>query len=366
MNNTIRPFILKHKWDMISAIVVILLMYLYFRSKSVNENMNSIFHSMFDSVLDDIDVIKKIEREAISGVLKPNAPSTNSTNSTNSTANIKNTANANNTSTKAPSSNITITSISEDNAVNNAMMNDETILPNDLDIGQGSSLFRAVRVNGTKSIVGEVKLSTQIGQKGGEGTVYRCNVDNKVCKVYHKNKITNLRLAKLVEMQIKKLQIRGVCWPQELLYNKNGQFCGYLMSSANGDKLQTSVMHPKVIGDKFPQWKRKQLVLLCLSIVNIIDKLHKNDIIVGDINANNILLTTYNDVYFIDCDSFQIGKYPCPVGTPYFTPREIQGKKYSEFLRTKEHDMFAITTLVFMILFLGKPPYSVRGGGQSC
>lgn len=59
MNNTICPFILKRKWDMVSAAIVILLIYLYFRSKSVNENVNSIFHSMFDSVLDGIDVIKK-------------------------------------------------------------------------------------------------------------------------------------------------------------------------------------------------------------------------------------------------------------------------------------------------------------------
>ena len=44
---------------MVSAAIVILLIYLYFRSKSVNENVNSIFHSMFDSVLDGIDVIKK-------------------------------------------------------------------------------------------------------------------------------------------------------------------------------------------------------------------------------------------------------------------------------------------------------------------
>ena len=134
------------------------------------------------------------------------------------------------------------------------------------------------------------------------------------------------------------------------------------MNEAKGHKLQTSVMHPMIIKDKFPNWRRKQLVDLCISILEIVEKLHKSNIIIGDINANNILVADYNKVYFIDCDSFQIGPYPCPVGTPYFTPREIQGKKYSEFLRTKEHDMFAITTLFFMILFLGKPPYSAKGG----
>lgn len=240
---------------------------------------------------------------------------------------------------------------------------DETKMPNDVEIHDGSSLTRVSRTkDGKKNIIGKVVLQSQVGQRGGEGTVYKCNVTNKVCKIYHKDKITKFRLAKLLEMQAKNIKIKGICYPEELLYNEKGQFVGYLMNEAKGHKLQTSVMHPMIIKDKFPNWRRKQLVDLCMSILEIVEKLHKSNIIIGDINANNILVADYNKVYFIDCDSFQVGPYPCPVGTPYFTPREIQGKKYSEFLRTKEHDMFAITTLFFMILFLGKPPYSAKGG----
>lgn len=239
---------------------------------------------------------------------------------------------------------------------------DETKMPNDMEIHNGSSLTRVSRTkDGKKNIIGEVVLQS-VGQRGGEGTVYKCNIPNKVCKIYHKDKITKFRLAKLLEMQAKNIKIKGICYPEELLYNGKRQFVGYLMNEAKGHKLQTSVMYPMVIKDKFPNWRRKQLVDLCISILEIVEQLHKSNIIIGDINANNILVEDYNKVYFIDCDSFQIGPYPCPVGTPYFTPREIQGKKYSEFLRTKEHDMFAITTLFFMILFLGKPPYSAKGG----
>lgn len=239
---------------------------------------------------------------------------------------------------------------------------DEAKMPNDMEIHNGSSLTRVSRTkDGKKNIIGEVVLQS-VGQRGGEGTVYKCNIPNKVCKIYHKDKITKFRLAKLLEMQAKNIKIKGICYPEELLYNGKRQFVGYLMNEAKGHKLQTSVMYPMVIKDKFPNWRRKQLVDLCISILEIVEQLHKSNIIIGDINANNILVEDYNKVYFIDCDSFQIGPYPCPVGTPYFTPREIQGKKYSEFLRTKEHDMFAITTLFFMISFLGKPPYSAKGG----
>lgn len=241
---------------------------------------------------------------------------------------------------------------------------DETKMPNDMEIHNGSSLTRVSRTkDGKKNIIGKVVLQS-VGQRGGEGTVYKCNVTNKVCKIYHKDKITKFRLAKLLEMQAKNIKIKGICYPEELLYNGKRQFVGYLMNEAKGHKLQTSVMYPMVIKDKFPNWRRKQLVDLCISILEIVEQLHKSNIIIGDINANNILVADYNKVYFIDCDSFQIGPYPCPVGTVDFTPRELQGKKYSEFLRTKEHDMFAITILIFMILFLGKHPYSCKGGSS--
>lgn len=239
------------------------------------------------------------------------------------------------------------------------------VLPNDVEITSGISLIRVVRgEDGNKKILGEVVLGTQVGQRGGEGTVYKCNIPNKVCKIYHKDKITKFRLEKLVRMQAANIKIKGICYPEELLYNEKGQFVGYLMNEAKGNKLKTSVMHPMAIKDKFPNWNRKQLVELCISILEITEQLHKSNIIIGDINANNILVADYNKVYFIDCDSFQIENYPCPVGTEDFTPRELQGKKYYSFLRTKEHDMFAITILIFMILFLGKHPYSAKGGAN--
>ena len=243
---------------------------------------------------------------------------------------------------------------------------DNTQISHGIEIRIGNSLTRASLTKDNKrKINGDVILKSQIGQRGGEGSVYKCDIPNKVCKIYHNDKITKFRLAKLLKMQANKIKIKGVCWPEELLYIKNGaerQFCGYLMNEAKGHKLQTSVMNPMVIKDKFPSWNRKQLVELCISILEIVEQLHKSNIIIGDINANNILVADYNKVYFIDCDSFQIENYPCPVGTPYFTPRELQDKKYHDFLRTKEHDMFAITTLFFIILFLGKPPYSAKGG----
>jgi serine/threonine protein kinase len=99
-----------------------------------------------------------------------------------------------------------------------------------------------------------------------------------------------------------------------------------------------------------------------MRIVETIRYLHNANVIIGDINPNNILLTKTGDVYFVDTDSFQIENYPCPVGTVNFTAPEIQGERFPEFLRTKENEIFAIATLIFMILMPGKPPYSRQNG----
>ncbi|WP_220092232.1 hypothetical protein [Helicobacter sp. 16-1353] len=67
-------------------------------------------------------------------------------------------------------------------------------------------------------------------------------------------------------------------------------------------------------------------------------------------------------VYFVDTDSYQIGDFPCPVGTINYTAPEIQRKNFASFLRTIGNENFAVATLLFMIMLPGKPPYSHRGG----
>ena len=41
--------------------------------------------------------------------------------------------------------------------------------------------------------------------------------------------------------------------------------------------------------------------------------LHERNIIMGDINALNILVVSPTEVYFVDTDSYQIEEFPCPV-----------------------------------------------------
>lgn len=208
----------------------------------------------------------------------------------------------------------------------------------------------------------EMKLFEKISE-GGEGVIYKVsNNPSIVCKIYHPEKLTNLRKEKIGLMISKKIQEDGICWPIDLALNKYGEFVGYIMPAASGKTMQTSMFIKPQLLKNFPNFRRKDLVEIAISFLKKMKFLHSMNIIVGDINALNILVEPNGKIWFVDTDSYQIENFPCPVGTVNFTAPEIQGKDYAKFLRTKDHELFAIATMIFMILFPGKPPYSQQGG----
>lgn len=232
----------------------------------------------------------------------------------------------------------------------------------------GEQAARGARVNATvvaddgtaqRQIIVAEKLA-----EGGEGAVFTTNVSGYVAKIYKRDKITSDRLAKLQTMISKPIRYAGICFPEAILFNSSKEFIGYLMPQAKGVELSKSVFMPMLLPTKFPRWTRKDTIRLCLTILDKIRYLNERRVILGDINAANILVVSPTEVYFVDCDSYQIEGYPCSVGTANFTPPEVSGKDFKTFLRTQEMENFAIATLLFMIMMPGKPPYSAVGGSS--
>ena len=198
--------------------------------------------------------------------------------------------------------------------------------------------------------------------EGGEGAVFTTNIPGHVAKIYKKEKLTTDRKAKIEIMVSKQIVRKAICFPEAIIENEQREFVGYLMPQAKGIELGKSVFQPKLLLQKFPSWNKRDLVQLCLTILEEIRFLNDLNVILGDINPMNILVVSPKEVYFVDCDSYQIEGYPCTVGTANFSAPEIMDRDYATFLRTQEMENFAIATLMFMIMLPGKAPYSAVGG----
>lgn len=213
-----------------------------------------------------------------------------------------------------------------------------------------------------KSKTGNVRLLKQLDHgEGGEAKVFYTDTPY-IAKIYKDGQITERKKAKIELMLSKEIDYPGICYPKEILYNSQNEFVGYLMPKAEGFELAKSIFQPKLLLKKFPGWKKKDTVNLCITLLEQIKYLHDRNILLGDINPGNIMVVSPQQAYIVDTDSFQVEGFPCPVGTINYTAPEIQGKHFESFLRTKGHENFAVATLLFMLMLPGKPPYSQQGG----
>lgn len=200
---------------------------------------------------------------------------------------------------------------------------------------------------------------------GGEGIIYS-GTGGKAFKIYKKHRLTKTTIAKVQAMiEMKNDPNDNICWPETLIYEPSVKHIpvGYSMKNVNaGGKniptLERLINNPHYHGTN---WNRRFLVRVCIRIVEAFEKLHKANIFMGDINPKNILVDKTCNVFFIDVDSYQFGEYLCPVGMPEYMSPELHNKgvTLSEVKRTLKDEQFAITTLIYRILFLNALPFPI-------
>lgn len=228
-----------------------------------------------------------------------------------------------------------------------------------LDVPVYCNVGDAVQTDSGKTITLTKRISN-----GAEGMVFNTDNSRIVAKIYHKGVITPLRWSKLKKMVEMGINSVGICWPQNLLFYK-GVPVGYTMLFGKGSTLGNVFDGPDAIVNKFPDWKRSDVVN---TVVDLLEKylyLHMHDIIVSDIQLKNSLIFSSSSLYLIDMDSVQVGNLPCPVGTEEFTDPALWGKNFSDFLRTLEDEDYCISMMVFSILFCGLHPYATRHGAET-
>lgn len=104
-------------------------------------------------------------------------------------------------------------------------------------------------------------------------------------------------------------------------------------------------------------------LLVARNLAEVVGLAHTLRHVVGDGNGGNFLVNTSGRVTLIDVDSLQVNAggsvHRCLVGTPEYTPPELQGVDLSSVDRTPHHDAFGLAVLTFELLaghhpFLGR------------
>ena len=216
-----------------------------------------------------------------------------------------------------------------------------------------------------------VKLGSFVG-KGGEGVIYNLDIPNKyqypiVVKIFNNDSSDNKKLfysRKKVRLLFNcNFKNPSICFPIAEVFNYNGDMVGYIMPKAQGFTLHNILISSKVsIKKYFPNATKKEMVQLCISIINAVKYLHERNIIIGDLQWDNIIVKSPNEITIIDTDSFQINEFTCLVGKVAFTPPEHQKQAYGTYMRKFSDDLFALATILFIIMIPGKFPYDMREG----
>jgi DNA-binding helix-hairpin-helix protein with protein kinase domain len=215
-----------------------------------------------------------------------------------------------------------------------------------------------------------IQLGDEVG-RGGEGSVYEvANDPSLVAKIYHAAPLTNEQLAKLRAItsawtsELEKIS----AWPRTVLFDSvRRKPCGMLMSRMVSARPLHELYGTTNRRRNFPDVGWHHLVLAARNVAAAFNTLHSAEIVVGDVNQGNLLVDPQMCVRLIDCDSFQISRggatFNCPVGSPHFTPPELQGQRLRDVVRTVNHDRFGLAILIFHLLFVGRHPFAGRYRG---
>lgn len=217
---------------------------------------------------------------------------------------------------------------------------------------------------------------------GGEGNLYIIESPSKyrhlVAKIYHPKRRTALRHQKILylhEHPPKKFGKNSpvtLVWPQELLFDENKDFVGFLMPRVAGEKLELLSL-PNIPKKHAEVWndfdfgvdlKLKKRLDLCYKISSSIQYVHNTErYILVDMKPDNIMVTPEGKVSLVDLDSVEVVEngetlYDAPVATPEYTPPDSYLKNNAvDPTQEDPWDRFGMAVIFYKVL-LGIHPYA--------
>lgn len=211
----------------------------------------------------------------------------------------------------------------------------------------------------------------------GEGEVWRTNQNGYVAKIYHSPTPERIEKLKVMVAYPPKdpnshQNHISFAWPKSLLKDRCGDCVGFLMPAITGSVDLLYVYNPVLRQRTLPGFNWHYLYATALNTVSIIQAIHAEGYVLGDIKPQNLLVNNQALVSVIDTDSFQVrhpdnGKvHRCLVGSEGFTPVELLDKDLSTIDQTEVHDRFRLAVIIHLLLF-GDQPFKGQwiGDGDS-
>jgi hypothetical protein len=186
---------------------------------------------------------------------------------------------------------------------------------------------------------------------GGEATVILYG--NEALKIYHQpSKKREQKLKDFIKLDI--TLPNNVAGPIDLVYDTNSNVIGFAMHVAKKCKEAIQLSNKKIrLKDQITS---NNIITFFEHMKLTLESIHSSNLIVGDFNDLNVL---YNNKFlsvFIDVDSFQFGKYPCPVGTDQYIDPVLYGIDLSvKSCFSKETDWYSFAVMLFKSLLWSHP-----------
>ena len=203
---------------------------------------------------------------------------------------------------------------------------------------------------------------------GGEGSVYQvANRPSMAVKIYHPQlqQVRSPKIAAMVDQAMSK-RTALVAFPRQLVKSGDGRTIGFTMSRIVDHRIVFQLHNPASRRTHFAAADNAFLIRAATNVARAIASVHYAGCVVGDLNQSGVLVSRQAIVALIDADSFQVEaagrRFLCGVGIEDYLAPELSGLKLDETVRTRNHDAFALATLIFQLLSLGRQPFSGMGG----
>lgn len=200
---------------------------------------------------------------------------------------------------------------------------------------------------------------------GGEGAIYVQG--NKAIKVYHQPTAQRQEKLKafLAHRFAQQLPPNALA-PQRLVQNQDGHISGFEMALLP----ETALPWKKLAQFNFCKQQGLDLeeeLTLLLAVHRDLRTIHAAGLVVGDLNEHNIFVdlpavradpsSPGNQVYWIDVDSYQFDRFPCPVALiSFLDPRLYHVPDFSaKPVFSRKSDWYAFAVLMYKTLLKSHP-----------